>query len=1308
MSSARYALLALVGAAFAAFGIWALTSESDTERLQRERAAHTAYVNALAAESKARPEKKGPDGLDGPGKAAEFEFLRTMDPATRTIPYERLWEANELGQRMAAGRVAPTTTSAWSERGPNNIGGRTRALMWDPNTTDTFWAGGVSGGLWQTADITDAAEPWTKQNDLWDNLAVTAMAYDPTSTSTFYVATGEGFFNSDAVRGGGLFKSTNGGGSFTRLASTNPASNFAFTYINDVVVTPTGTVLLATRNRFSNLAAGILRSTNGGTSWSTVLSGNNGAVNAASDLKVDADGDIYAGMGVIGQTGSVWKSTDDGATWTQQALPFAGSGNANFSNNYQRTEVCTAPSDANTAYVTTQSANFLNVNHVFKTTNGGMTWSSVATPSPTNGQAWYDLICAVDPNNANRVYLGVAVRMYRSTNGGSSWTNVAGSTSITGSGLHPDHHAIAFRPGSSSEAVFAHDGGIDYTANANVSGATVPSYVNRNNGYNVTQYYGGDLSPTAGSNVLVGGTQDNATHQINNAAIGAAAVPSPLSCCDGGFTIIDQDDANFAIGQAQFGFSARSFDGGATFGGAAEGGDFFLGQNSDLFIAALAFDDREDLMFSTLDPGGIVLGSNIKNTNVIPTLSGVGIPGMTGLASTFAASPFATPGTSTVLIGTNGGQVIRVVGIEPGGAGAVTDISGTINAGNISSIEFGEDEDHLLVAVSNYGVNSVYESTDGGVSWIDKDSASLPDIPIRWATFNPNNYDQVLLATESGLWETANFSNANPTWSRVPGFPTVRVDQLQYRVSDEAVAAITHGRGIWTATWAPPASATYADNATGGENWRMVASPVPTATLDDLLGGMWTQGFTGADTESGSPNVLRYDESVAGDAGQGFTAPASQSEVMGAARGYIVYLFSDDDFDGTAEGFPKSLSVTGVTGTGTVTPAVSYTDNGPTNDDEGWQLYGNPFDEAVDWDAFARSGFDATVQVWDPNTSSYRVWDGTVGTLTDGVIAPFQGFFARAQSGAATFSIPEAAKASGGTFYGITTGDAPNEASVRGDDGTLALTLDTPAGQAQAWVRFREEGTRGIDGFDAPTLGPLAWTYALLYTEAPERESATAVGLTINALPTVTSESADVVVPLGLEVLADGRPSSGTFTLAWPSVPALPDGWSLTLTDQATGEVIDMQAQDQYAFVWEPGPAARSRDVDALVPEGLRSVVARVQAADRFVLRAGQGVVVGTDDAAAPGVPDVLTLESNYPNPFTQSTTIRFGLPVSSEVRLEVYDLLGRRVVTLVDETRAAGWHEVDLERASLASGTYIYRIEAAGETRSKQMARVR
>ncbi len=780
--SGPFSLLALIAL------VWVSAVPTEQNRIDQARDAYNTFIQTHPYNAPDRVYPDGPPGLDGPGERVEFEFLRTVDPATRTLPSERLLAANAAGRALSNVQMTPLTTSAWTERGPSNIGGRTRAIMWDPNpmTPNKVWAGGVSGGLWSTTDITNAATGWTKQNDFWDNLAVTAMAHDPTNTSTYYVATGEGFFNFDAVQGGGIFKSTNGGTSFSLLASTNPATDASFSFVNDLVVTGTGTLLAATRE-----GNGVQRSTNGGTSWTPVLDGGTGATTSrAADLEIDANGDIYAAMGVF-SNGGVYKSTDDGATWTQQTLPFPASGNADAANNYQRIEICTAPSDVNTVYATTQSTSSLNVNHVFKTTNAGMTWTSVTTPTPTNGQAWYDLICTVDPSDANRVYIGVATRVYRTDDGGTNWNLIGNSSDI-----HPDHHNIVYRPGSTTEAVFAHDGGIDYVANANTTGTNKPTYVIRDLDYNVTQYYGGDISPTAASNVLIGGTQDNATHYFDTAGIDAVTSPSPLSCCDGGFAIIDQDDANFAVGSIQNLALARSFDGGASYSG------FFSNQYSNQFIGALAFDDREDILYTAgTANGNIARWSAMKDAMIAPTAAVVTIAEMgTGRGSTFAPSPFSTAGTSTVFIGTTGGRVVKVENAHsatPTG----TNITGTINAGNISSIEIGASEMQLLVTVSNFGVNSVYETTDGGTTWNNKDSASLPDVPIRWALYNPNNRDQVLLATESGLWETSNISVATPTWTRVPGFPTVRVDQLQYRISDGTIAAFTHGRGVWTATW---------------------------------------------------------------------------------------------------------------------------------------------------------------------------------------------------------------------------------------------------------------------------------------------------------------------------------------------------------------------------------------------------------------------------------------------------------------------------------------------------------------------------
>ncbi|MCS6833525.1 MAG: hypothetical protein NZ521_08105 [Flammeovirgaceae bacterium] len=173
--------------------------------------------------------------------AIQQEVELTKDPVLGYVPRERLKNAysyaekllNDRKKKKPKGRVS---LASWTERGPNNVGGRTRALMFDPNDASNgykkVWAGSVSGGLWYNNDITSASSSWQPVDDLWDNLAVTCIAYDPSNTQIFYVGTGEGWFNFDAVRGDGIWKTTNGGTTWTQLTSTDNNSNFY--YVQDV------------------------------------------------------------------------------------------------------------------------------------------------------------------------------------------------------------------------------------------------------------------------------------------------------------------------------------------------------------------------------------------------------------------------------------------------------------------------------------------------------------------------------------------------------------------------------------------------------------------------------------------------------------------------------------------------------------------------------------------------------------------------------------------------------------------------------------------------------------------------------------------------------------------------------------------------------------------------------------------------------------------------------------------------------------------------------------------------------------------
>jgi len=116
-------------------------------------------------------------------------------------------------------------------------------------------------------------------------------------------------------------------------------------------------------------------------------------------------------------------------------------------------------------------------------------------------------------------------------------------------------------------------------------------------------------------------------------------------------------------------------------------------------------------------------------------------------------------------------------------------------------VAVGNSEDNLLVTFSNYGVSSVWLTNNGGTTWMEKES-NLPDMPIRWAVFHPENNGQALLATEIGVWATKTLNSVEPEWApAVDGLANVRVDMLRLRKSDTTVLAATHGRGLFYAEY---------------------------------------------------------------------------------------------------------------------------------------------------------------------------------------------------------------------------------------------------------------------------------------------------------------------------------------------------------------------------------------------------------------------------------------------------------------------------------------------------------------------------
>jgi photosystem II stability/assembly factor-like uncharacterized protein len=738
-------------------------------------------------------EKEGLPKYTRADLAMQQEWLKTRDPATNEVPRERLYQAYLYMQKLLKeeGTSSHKTAGAipnmtWIERGPTNQGGRTRAIMYDPTdpTKRRVFVGSVSGGIWKTENIYASNPNWEPVNDFLQNLAVTTLAYDPTSPGTFYAGTGEGFFNLDAVRGGGIFKSVDSGKTWQLLPSTNPASNPAFDYVQKIVVTNNGTILAATRSRYCNVG-GIYRSTDGGSTWTRVLSGNGLACGAsqytwAADIEVASNGHIYASMGISYSDG-VYKSVDNGLTWT---LVYNGK-----PNNERRIEIATAPSNPNVVYLMTERAG--GIYRIYRSTDGGASWSvtpgfssinwqDACTPSGTDfsrGQAWYDLILAVDPNNANHVWAG-GVDGFRTLNGGNTWSQMTEWFNCSGLGdVHADHHAYVFAPGSSDTLLMGTDGGIYLVINASSS----PTFIEKNTNYRTLQLYSCALHPSAGSNYALGGTQDNGSHQYTVSGLGPT---NEVTGGDGGFCHIDQDQPQYQWTSYVYNNYYRSTNGGMTWVQISYG-------NTGMFINPTDYDNTNNKLFASHTAGNYLVWQNPQTGSTFNAFNA----GFTGTVSAVTCDPNTV---DRVWFGTDQGYVYRVNNASTTPTVSNRTPPGMGGNGYVSGIEIEKgNPNHLLVTYSNYGVTSIWETTDGGMTWTAVEG-NLPDMPVRWALFNPKNPKSALIATELGVWSTTNLNGSATIWGPSnTGLANVRTDMLQIRWSDSVVIAATHGRGLY-------------------------------------------------------------------------------------------------------------------------------------------------------------------------------------------------------------------------------------------------------------------------------------------------------------------------------------------------------------------------------------------------------------------------------------------------------------------------------------------------------------------------------
>ena len=435
------------------------------------------------------------------------------------------------------------TLPVWISKGPSNIGGRITTMAISQQNPNILYIGGADGGVLKS---TNAGVNWTPLTDDQPSLSMGAIAVDPTDDNIVYAGTGEVNSSGDSYDGVGIIKTTNGGASWFSLGLEQTR------HTGKIVIDPTNSNIMyaATMGTLytPNSERGLYKSTNGGATWTKVLFVNDstGVVDvsinpqnpnillaAAWQRRRGPEGRRYVG----GVGTGIYRTTNAGLSWTLLAnglpAPAATVG---------RPAVAIAPSNPAVAYVAyaDDPGNFLGS---YKTTDGGDTWTrtnDANLSSLYSNFGWYFGKVFVNPTNENNVYI-FGVSIAKTTNGGASWT--------TQSTTHADNHAMAFHPTDPNILYIGNDGGRSKSTNGGTSWTR-----ETDQDLFISQFYAGyiDYLNPARS---IGGMQDNGTPRTQT---GNRNDWVSINGGDGFYAVIDYSNSNYQYAESQYGAIRRT------------------------------------------------------------------------------------------------------------------------------------------------------------------------------------------------------------------------------------------------------------------------------------------------------------------------------------------------------------------------------------------------------------------------------------------------------------------------------------------------------------------------------------------------------------------------------------------------------------------------------------------------------------------------------------------------------------------------------------------------------------------------------
>ncbi len=729
--------------------------------------------------------------MDSPQIYAQYYHdIRTRNGETnptysRNYKIKELLKARHVKSTKDLASLQNTELLDWIERGPGNVSGRTRTIAVDPRdaTASTWFAGSVGGGVWKT---TNSGSSWTEMTKGIPNLATSIIAMAQSNPDVLYVGTGEGYFNVDEIDGSGIWKTTDGGLTWTQLPQTATRADFQNVMRMFVDPSDENIVVVATAPGFNGGAtkSKIMKTTDGGTTWTQKYSSSS----SIQDL-VPTPGNFNVMYATVNATGVI-KSVNAGDSWSNSSSGISNVG---------RLEIDVSPVNTNNIFISAEGGSTGSM--FYFSTNAGSSWTGVQ-PSENflGGQGWYDNTIVAHPYNENACFLG-GVNIWRVDITGSSTINLTNITDGYGQfggsskGVHVDQHElVAFKTNEATQSyrlLNGNDGGVAFSDNEGTTFTTTK------NGYNTTQFYGADKMN--GSNRYVGGMQDN-NSWMSNVDPTAGSGWSFKWGGDGYEAAWKYDDPNKILVSSQYNNVGISTNGGSSFTSATTGMDDKGSGKAPFFTKIAKSKQDADLIFLMGQSGVWRSGDFTSSWRNIP------VPGSIGGTSTFSQIKISLVDPQIVWTGSNVSPNSSLMLSQNGGFNfEEVNGYGLVNMGRITGLETHPTDRNTAYALFSFAsAPKILRTTDLGQNWEDisgfgtntTSSNGFPDVATFSLLVMPYDTNIIWAGTEIGIFQS---TDNGGSWSYLSSsLPAVAVYDMII-VNDQVVVS-THGRGVWSVT----------------------------------------------------------------------------------------------------------------------------------------------------------------------------------------------------------------------------------------------------------------------------------------------------------------------------------------------------------------------------------------------------------------------------------------------------------------------------------------------------------------------------